>query len=121
MTTLRILLAQNIKKRRNFLGISQAQLAEKVSTSANYIAQIEQKNRFPTPEMLERIAAALEIESPQLFSSGINYDEFIKQFQERFLSDIGMAVAEAANAKLAELYQQGKATNEDNDAPRSSR
>ena len=96
-------MTQNIKKRRKFLGISQAQLAEKVSTSANYIAQIEQKNRFPTPEMLERIAASLEIESSQLFSSEINYDEIIKQFKESFLSDIGAAVSEAAYAKLTDL------------------
>ena len=103
MTSLRTLLAQNIKERRKFLGISQAQLAERVSTSANYIAQIEQKNRFPTPEMLERIAAALQIDSPQLFSSEKNYDEIIKQFQESFLAEIGTAVSAAAYEKLAEL------------------
>ena len=105
MSILRALLAQKIKERRKFLGISQAQLAERVSTSANYIAQIEQKNRFPTPEMLERIAAALEIDSPQLFSSGINYDEVIKQFQESFLADIGTAVTEAACAELSDLIK----------------
>jgi len=106
MTCLRTLLAQNIKKRRKFLGISQARLAERVATSTNYIAQIEQKNRFPTPEMLERIAAALEIDSPQLFSTENNYDETIKRFQESFLSDIGAAVSKAAYAKLTELKKR---------------
>jgi transcriptional regulator with XRE-family HTH domain len=48
------ILAQNLKKHRKRLGITQPELAEKVATSANYIAQIEQKNRFPTPEMLEK-------------------------------------------------------------------
>jgi transcriptional regulator with XRE-family HTH domain len=103
MTTLRILLAENIRKRRNFLGISQAQLAERVKTSPNYIAQIEQQKRFPKPEMLERIAIALEIESPQLFSQEKSNDEIIKQFQENFLLDIGKAVTAAAKEKLKEL------------------
>ena len=67
MTNLRALLAYNIKERRRVLGISQAKLAETVATSTHHIGQIEQKNKFPSPEMLKRIAAALEIDSPQLF------------------------------------------------------
>ena len=106
MSTLRTLLAQNIKNRRKFLGLSQAKLAEKVTTSTHYISQIEQMCKFPSPEMLERIAAALEIESPQLFAREINYDEAIKQFKEIFLSDIGAAVSAAAEAKLDELKQK---------------
>jgi transcriptional regulator with XRE-family HTH domain len=60
-----------MKAQRQILGISQAQLAERVNTSANYIAQIETEKRFPAPEMLERIAAALEIEPPALFTAEI--------------------------------------------------
>jgi transcriptional regulator with XRE-family HTH domain len=71
MTSLRTALAQNMKAGRQILGISQAQLAERVNTSANYIAQIETEMRFPTPEMLERIAAALEIDPPALFTTEI--------------------------------------------------
>jgi transcriptional regulator with XRE-family HTH domain len=60
-----------MKSRRQILGISQAQLAERVNTSTNYIAQIETKMRFPTPEMLERIAVALGIDPPALFTTEI--------------------------------------------------
>jgi transcriptional regulator with XRE-family HTH domain len=63
-----MVLAKNMKAQRQILGISQAQLAERVNTSANYIAQIETEKRFPTPEMLERIAIALEIDPPALFT-----------------------------------------------------
>ena len=107
MTSLRDLLAKNIKKRRKFLGFSQAKLAEKAGTSTNYIAQIEQQNRYPAPEMLEKIAAALEIDSPQLYSQDVNYDEVIKQFKESFLADIGDAVSDAAYLKLTKL-KKGK-------------
>ena len=58
MTSIRTLLSFNIKKRRQILGISQVNLAEKVGTSTQYIGQIEQNKKFPSPEMLERIAEA---------------------------------------------------------------
>ena len=69
MTSLRSILAFNMKAQRHILGITQAQLAERVNTSTNYIALIESEKKFPTPEMLERVAAALEIDAPTLFST----------------------------------------------------
>ena len=106
MTCLRALLAKNMKKRRKFLGISQATLAERVATSTHYISQIELKNRFPTPEMLERIAKALDIDSPQLFSTEINYDEAIKRFQDSFLAEIGATAKKAAEARLGKQHKK---------------
>ena len=103
MTSLRVLLAYNIKKRRRFLGFSQAALAEKAAISAHYIAQIEQKNKFPSPEMLERIATALDFDSPQLFSMEYFSDEAVKRFREGILTDIGTAVCDAVDARLSEL------------------
>ena len=103
MNNLRVLLSNNIKERRRILGISQAQLAEKVSTSTHYIGQIEQKNKFPSPEMLERIASALEIDSPQLFSMSSFSDEAIKRFREGILSDIEKSVTQAVDTRVKEL------------------
>jgi transcriptional regulator with XRE-family HTH domain len=103
MTSLRALLAHNIKEKRQALGLSQEKLAEKVSTSTNYIAQIEQKNRFPTPTMLERIAAALEIDSPQLFSIDSYTDEALHRLQESVQSDIEKAVAHSFSVRIAEF------------------
>jgi transcriptional regulator with XRE-family HTH domain len=88
MTNLRALLAHNIKKRREKLGISQAKLAEKADTSTNYIAQIEQQLKFPSSEMLERIAAALEFDTTELFSAGPFPVEAIQQFQEGVRADV---------------------------------
>jgi transcriptional regulator with XRE-family HTH domain len=105
MTSLRALLAQNMKEQRRILGITQAQLAEKVQTSTHYIGQIELGNKFPTPEMLERIAAALEIDSPQLFSMNSFPVEAIKQFQAGLLSDVETAVASAINSRLADFQK----------------
>ncbi|GHT96871.1 hypothetical protein FACS1894141_7380 [Spirochaetia bacterium] len=107
MTSLRALLAYNMKERRRILSITQAQLAERVGTSTHYIGQIELENKFPTPEMLERIAAALEIDSPQLFSMNSFTDEAVKRFQEGVLSDMGTAIAQAVDSRLVELKKLG--------------
>jgi transcriptional regulator with XRE-family HTH domain len=91
MTSLRTVLAQSMKAQRQILGISQAQLAERVKTSGNYIAQIETEMRFPKPEMLERIAVALEIEPPALFTTEIRFiaeAETLAQVQKQILDDI---------------------------------
>jgi transcriptional regulator with XRE-family HTH domain len=96
-----------MRERRRILGISPAKLAEKVSTSTHYISQIEQENKFPSPEMLERIAAALAIDSPQLFSMNSFADEAVKRFQEGVLSDMGTAMARAVDSRLVELKKLG--------------
>jgi len=91
MTSLRSLLSFNIKAQRHILGITQAQLAERVNTSANYIALIESEKKFPTPEMLERIALALEIDAPALFSiKSYPLTEIgtLSDLQEKVLSDL---------------------------------
>jgi transcriptional regulator with XRE-family HTH domain len=85
-----------MKAQRQILGISQAQLAERVNTSTNYIGQIETGKRFPTPEMLERIAVALEIDPPALFSTEIRPSteiETLVKAQKQILGDISNFVA----------------------------
>jgi transcriptional regulator with XRE-family HTH domain len=80
-----------MKVQRQILGISQAELAERVNTSTNYIALIETEKRFPKPEMLERIAVALEIEPPTLFATEIRplaESEMLAKVQKQILGDI---------------------------------
>jgi len=96
MTSLRTVLAFNMKLQRQVLGITQTKLAEKVNTSTHYIGMIESEKKFPTPEMLERIATALEIDAPMLFSLKaypVSEDGPIGKFQEQVLNDIAQVIA----------------------------
>ena len=102
MTNIRALLAANIKKRRKSLGFSQAQLAEKAETSVHYIAQIEQKKKFPSSEMLERLAFALDFDSPDLFATKNYKDEVIHRMQEEVKAEMA-AVTAIINEKLGGL------------------
>jgi transcriptional regulator with XRE-family HTH domain len=69
MTDLRELLAQNIKKYRKIRGLSQESLAEKAGTSTTHIGMIEIGKRFPSTKMLEHIAVALGVDTPELFTT----------------------------------------------------
>jgi len=69
MTDIRLVLAENMKKYRKILGISQEKLAERMNTAPNYIAMIEVGRKFPSAGMLERIALALNVDTPELFTT----------------------------------------------------
>jgi transcriptional regulator with XRE-family HTH domain len=69
MTDIRLVLAENMKKYRKIQGLSQEKLAERITTAPNYIAMIEVGKKFPSAGMLERIAIALNIDTPELFTT----------------------------------------------------
>ena len=68
MTDVRVLLAKNIKRYREILGVSQMKLAEKVGCSPTLIGKIEIMKRFPSADNLNLIAKALKIEPADLFA-----------------------------------------------------
>jgi transcriptional regulator with XRE-family HTH domain len=106
MTNIRDLLAKNMKAYRHALGLTQAKLAEKVDTSTHYIGMIETKNKFPSPEMLERIAASLGIDTVELFSKEINLPETLKTYRKAALVDIKGLMGQFIDEKLQELEKE---------------
>jgi transcriptional regulator with XRE-family HTH domain len=88
MIDVRELLASNMKKLRDVLGLSQAKLAEKVETAANYIALIETGKRFPSPQMIHRIATALQVDTPALFAIETSETTSIGAIRRQILADI---------------------------------
>jgi len=103
MTNIREILARNIKAYRNALGLSQAKLAEKVDTSSHYLGMIETKKNYPSPEMLERIAAALGIDTLDLFSAETNLPKTIKSCRKTALKSIKRLMGQYIEEKLKEL------------------
>lgn len=60
------ILSDNMKQFRKKVGITQANLAELINSSTNYIAEIETRKKFPSPGKLEDIATALNVEPYEL-------------------------------------------------------
>ena len=69
--TLQELFIANLKDFRKTRRISQAKLAELCDSSQAYIAEIEVGKKFPSLDMIERIASALELESYYLFQNQV--------------------------------------------------
>jgi transcriptional regulator with XRE-family HTH domain len=82
MTDVHTLLARNLKKYRQILGLSQAELAEKINCSITFIGNIEIRKRFPSPKNLDLLVKALGIKPADLFAEGDN-SEGVVSFKER--------------------------------------
>jgi transcriptional regulator with XRE-family HTH domain len=64
---LRKTLSANIKKQREFLGITQEKLAEKAGMSANMVNDIEGCRSWISDKTLVKLASALKVETYRLF------------------------------------------------------
>jgi len=102
MAKLKQLLRFNLRQKRRKLALSQAKLAEKANASTQYIAMIEQGRKFPSPEMLERLAIALEIDTLELFSPAPFSTETLKDFQNAILADLEKALTRSINKIVRE-------------------
>ena len=94
MTDLRKLLASNLKLFRKSLGLSQAKLAELANITDNYVALIETGKRFPTINMIERIANVLNRDTLDFFSVKRSNNEALKT---AILSDLDKILIKRLN------------------------
>jgi len=97
MTNLRQVLALNMKEKRSILGLSQAKLAEKINTAPTYIAMIELEKKFPSVEMLERIASALLMDTTELFSVKSLPKDSLKELHKSVLLDFEKVITKKLN------------------------
>ena len=105
MANIREILAENMKKYRQKLSITQPELAERANISTNFIGMIEQKRKFPAPEMLDRIAKALEIETFELFATSASPQSELKKLHKEILADLDQAIDEAVRKAIKEQYK----------------
>jgi len=106
MTILKKLLAFNMKEQRRVLGISQATLAERINTSTHYIAMIELERKTPSLYMIERIAKALQIDPPELFSVKAVPTVSLRNLQKTVLQDIEKAIGNIITEYINDVEQR---------------
>jgi transcriptional regulator with XRE-family HTH domain len=102
MTDVRVLLARNMKRCREILGLSQMKLADRVGCSTTLIGNIEIGKRFPSAENLNKIAAALDIPPSELFaedSSAIDRMQTTQELRARLEKKVLKAIGEALSTK----------------------
>ena len=102
MGKIREILAQNMKAYRQKLGITQPELAELANISTNFVGMIEQKRKFPAPDMLDRIATALKIETHELFTTPASPQAELRKLHKEILADLDRAIGEAVGKAIKE-------------------
>ena len=102
MASLRDILADNLREQRKKCGLSQAKLSEKANISTQYIAMIEVSRKFPTPEVLERIAKALEIEAHELFGVKSSPEGAMERLHDTLARNIERIIGEAVERAIAD-------------------
>jgi transcriptional regulator with XRE-family HTH domain len=98
-------LALNLKKNRLKLGLTQEKLSEKANISSHYFAMVELAKKFPSAGMLERIAAALEIEPHELFYMPSTAENALIGLKVTVAADIERIVGEAVEKVLTDKFK----------------
>ena len=87
-TDIKEIFAANLKENRRKKGLTQEKLAETADISLRYIAMLELGKSFPSGEMLEKLAKALEIQAFQLFYPLATLDGALLHLEQSILTKI---------------------------------
>ncbi|AEF85109.1 DNA-binding protein [Treponema primitia ZAS-2] len=108
MARLREIFANNLKENRKKCGFSQEKLAEMAEVSTHYIAMIELARNFPTSEIIERLAAVLDIEIYELFVVSHSPKEELEKLRRTLVTEIRQMVEEAVETAFAKRDKKPK-------------
>ena len=106
MVSIREILALNLKEYRRKSGLTQEKLAEKAGISSNYLSMVEISRKFPTPEMLDRLAQALDIQTFQLFDPMATPDGALLHLEQAIIENIETTVRTTIKQDIvSEIHQ----------------
>ena len=87
-TDIKEIFAANLKENRRKKGLTQEKLAETADISLRYIAMLELGKGFPSGEMLEKLAKALDIQAFQFFYPLATLDGALLHLEQSILAKI---------------------------------
>lgn len=79
---------QNMKYYRKQKSLTQEKLAEAIGMSTSYIGDMEARERFPSPETIDKIAAALGIRPSVLFDESGSPANIKSAFEKEYASSL---------------------------------
>jgi len=94
---IRNILSINIKRYRQNRNLSQADLAEKLDISVNFLCNIENGNRWISPQTLAKFATVLNIEPYELFKPAEALPPEIPLILNKCLDEAVVAVTKTLN------------------------
>ncbi|MDR2097156.1 MAG: helix-turn-helix domain-containing protein [Spirochaetaceae bacterium] len=90
-------LGKTIKFLRFRRGLSQADLAEKADISITFLSTIERGIKFPQPDILSKLAKALEVEVFELFKADVmpeDSQEMMIKLSEDLTRNVSLTIAD---------------------------
>ncbi|MFY9661848.1 MAG: helix-turn-helix transcriptional regulator [Terriglobales bacterium] len=101
-------LAQSIRSLRLRNGLSQRQLALRMSVPRTYVSKIENEKATPTLSSLERLARALEVSVPDLLSGGErNRQEEVRELMEdQFVAEVMPYLSQLNGMQMSSILAQ---------------
>lgn len=105
MNVIRKIFVNNLRYYRKQKGISQEKLSYAVGKSIAYINQIENKDSWPQPEMVDKIAIALGITSSALFEESTCPDNIRMQFLENFGKSFEKELLERIEKDIKDMFE----------------
>ena len=106
MVSIREILALNLKEYRRKSGLTQEKFAEKVGISANYLSMVEISRKFPTPEMLDRLAKALNIQTFQLFDPAATPEGALLHLEQAIIGNIETVIRKTIKQDIVSEINQ---------------
>ena len=102
-TPLREIFAKNLRENRRKSGFSQEKLAEKAGISTQYLAMMEIARKFPTSEVLDRIAASMNINVYELFLIDHSPREELELLRQDIISEMKKTFGDIIEQSLKKL------------------
>ncbi|MGA9529757.1 MAG: helix-turn-helix transcriptional regulator [Terriglobales bacterium] len=104
----RLNLAHSIRSLRLRSGMSQRQLATRMSVPRTYVSKIENEKATPTLSSLERLARALEVSVPMLLSGGerSRQEEIRELSEDSFVSEVMPYLAQLNGMQMSSILAQ---------------
>ncbi len=89
-------------------GLSQRQLAGRMSVPRTYVSKIENEKATPTLSSLERLARALEVTVPDLLSGGERnrQEEIVELMKDPFIAEMVPFISQLNGMQLSSVLTQ---------------
>jgi transcriptional regulator with XRE-family HTH domain len=105
---LKAIFSANIKRHRQSRNLSQADLAEKLDISVNFLCNIENGNRWISPQTLVKFASALKVEPYELFKPAEVLPPEMPLILNKCLDEAVVAVTQTLNQIRGYYLPQAK-------------
>ena len=104
-TPLREIFAKNLRENRRRCGFSQENLAEKAGISTQYLAMMEIARKFPSLEVLERLAGAMNTNVYELFLIDHSPKEELELLRQDIISEMKQSFGDIVEKALKNVSQ----------------